>query len=216
MEEKNWDLKLLSDSEYRHSMGQSSLWLLGGCSRCPGKCSFGNCKGQRRWKSSFSGTWTWTLLQSIPSGCNCKSEEGGKGKEEGISVHFWKSYKFLTLIHCDILCFVLSETPLLWGKSFHVSWILLKAFPMPALFIHVYEVCLYLCFSKCHHKNNIIKYWKKSFPKPVAKLLVTVMELIIQLVCSVCRKQWMCLHTLLAEKLSQTFGVLLLFVLSII
>lgn len=69
---------------------------------------------------------------------------------------------------------------------------------MPALFIHVYEVCLYLCFSKCHHKSNIIKYWKKSFPKPVVKLLVTVMELIIQLVCNVYREQWICLHTLLA------------------
>lgn len=57
----------------------------------------------------------------------------------------------------------------------------------------------------------ISSYWKKYFPKLVVKLLVTVMELIIQLVCNVCR-----LHTLLAEKLSQTFGILLLFVLSII
>lgn len=41
------------------------------------------------------------------------SPKTGEGREEGISVHFWKSYKFLTLIHCDFLCFVLSGAPLL-------------------------------------------------------------------------------------------------------
>lgn len=151
--------------QQRHSqsMGQSSLGS-GSCSCCPGKRSLGSSKGQRQWKGSFSATGAGTLLQPIPSGHNCKPPEGGKGNEEGISVNFWKSYKFLTLIHCDVLCFVLSGPLPLWGKSFHVSWILVKTFPMPALFIHVYEVCLYSCFSKCHHKSNIIKHWKKNFP----------------------------------------------------
>lgn len=104
---------IVRKQRHRHGVGQSSLWLWGPAAAAQGSAA---SKGQRQWKGSFSRAWTGTLLQSVPSGWDCKSQEGGKGKEEGISVHFWKSYKFSTLIHSDVLCFVLSWAALLWGK----------------------------------------------------------------------------------------------------
>lgn len=98
--------KYLSFKTFVRQQRTDTVWGRAGCGSgglppCPGKCSFRSSEGQRQWKGLFSGTWTRTLLQSTPSGCNCESQEGGREGRRNICQFLEK----LQILNTDTLWF---------------------------------------------------------------------------------------------------------------